>query len=727
VVEIQRPDDSRIRMVYDADCRPVQVCDANGHIWTQQFDELGRRIEKTNPIESTRRYRYDKQGDLTAVTDPEGHTTAYEYDGSGLPTARIDPENRTTRFQRDLLGHITDAIDAQGKVTRYVYNDAFFLIQSVPATGRSRHFSWDGEGNLLAHIDAAGLQTRFEYAGVNKMIRRFNADGTTVAYTYDTQENLTGVTNERGETCRLAYDHAGRVVTQTDYHDQTTHYTYDAAGQLISSVDPMNRTARFDYDAAGRLRTQTFDNEKWACFHWDAGGNLIGFQSPGAIVARIYNAANRLIAEKSGDFVVEYQYDRTGRRTRRTTSHGNIIRYAYDKTGAVCAMRINDHAPVTIRRDRLGRIVHERFSQWMERSFAYDEAGLLSRQRISDSTGQIQRTFEYDASDHLLAKTDSQKGDWRFVYDPMGRIIEARDPEGRMRRFGYDPAGDLLDHLPLAGRRPRSARYNQTEYRYDAAGNLAERQNDDGLAHFSWDGQNRLITARTPDDARIDMTYDALGRRCVKMVNGDRTFFHWDGDALLCEQFENGPAREYVYYPGTFEPLAVIDGDGSLYYYHNDLNGLPLELTRPNGETVWSATYDALGRVDLILMEAVAQPLRMQGQYRDPETALCSSRHRYFDPRTCSYVSPNPMGLAAGESLYSYAPNVWGWVDPLGLGARAKTTSPSIQPQGYLCHPLNRPVDLSKTSPLSFKTSTTPLNCSLPLNMPNRWSYFSDR
>jgi RHS repeat-associated protein len=671
-VEIQRPDDSRIRMVYDADNRPVQVYDANGRSWAQRFDEQGRRIEKTDPLGSTLRYHYDHQGDLTAITDPQGHTTAYEYDDSGLPVARIDPENRTTRFQRDLLGHITAAIDAQGKVSRYIYNDAFFLIQSVPATGHCQHFAWDGEGNLLEHTDAAGLQTRFDYGGVNNIIRRFNADGTTVAYAYDAQENLTGVTNERGETCHLAYDHAGRVVAQTDYHGQTTRHTYDAAGQLIRSVDPMNRAARFDYDAAGRLRTQTFGNEKWACFHWDAGGNLIGFQSPGAIVARIYDAANRLIAEKSGDFVVEYQYDRTGRRTRRTTSNGNTIQYAYDKTGAVSCIRINDQAEVTIRRDRLGRIVHEQLSQEMERTFGYDEAGLLSWQLISDRSGQIHRTFDYDASGNLLAKTDSQKGGWRLGYDPMGRIIEARDPEGRIQRFGYDPAGDLLDHLPLAGRRPRSARYNQTEYRFDASGNLVERQDDDGPTRFSWDGQNHLVTARTPDDGRIDMTYDALGRRHLKMVNGDRTFFHWDGDALLCEQFENGPAREYVYYPGTFEPLAVIDGDGSLYYYHNDLNGLPLELTRPNGELVWSATYDALGREGRILMEAVAQPLRMQGQYWDPETALCYSRHRYFDPRTCSYISPNPLGLAAGENFYAYAPNVWGWVDPLGLGFAQK-------------------------------------------------------
>ena len=54
-----------------------------------------------------------------------------------------------------------------------------------------------------------------------------------------------------------------------------------------------------------------------------------------------------------------------------------------------------------------------------------------------------------------------------------------------------------------------------------------------------------------------------------------------DGDALLSERYEDKPAREYVYYPGTFEPLALIDGNGQVYYYHNDVNGLPCELTKP--------------------------------------------------------------------------------------------------------------------------------------------------
>ncbi|MEJ2158309.1 MAG: RHS repeat-associated core domain-containing protein, partial [Desulfobacteraceae bacterium] len=664
VVEILRPDDNRIRIVYDANHRPVQMCDANGKIWEQRFDKLGRLIEKIDPLDASTRYHYDGRGDVTAVTDPEGRTTALEYDDSGVLAAVIDPRRRTTRYQRDLLGNITAVIDGEGKATRHVYDDTSRLIRSVPPSGREQHFKWDGEGNLLLHTDAAGQQTRFEYGGINEIVRRINADGTSVSYAYDTEENLTGVTNERGETYQFAYDHAGRVIARTDYHGHTTRYLYDPAGQLIRSVDPLGRKINYAYDEAGRLQTKTFESDEQEFFHWDANGNLTGVQSPGAMVERFFDAANRLVAEKSGEFVVEYQYDQTGRRTQRTTGHGNTVQYGYDDAGDLAFIGINGQAPVTLRRDSLGRIIGEQISDHLEKAYGYDEAGHINRQAITGSTGYIERLYDYDPNGDLIAKTDSNKGRWQFDYDPMGRLIEALDPERRIHRYGYDPAGDMLDHLPDTGHRLRTARHNQTEYRFDAAGNLNERQTGHELTKFIWDEQNRLKTARTPDDRRIDMAYDALGRRHLKAVNGERTFFKWDGDALLSEQFEDNKPREYVYYPNTFEPLALIDGDGQVYYYHNDPNGLPQELTKPNGEIVWSARYDAKGRVQRLDIEEVKQPLRLQGQYWDDEIGLCYNRYRYYDPQICSFISQDPLGLAAGENVYAYAPNVWGWIDP---------------------------------------------------------------
>ncbi|MEE4134367.1 RHS repeat-associated core domain-containing protein, partial [Pseudomonas viridiflava] len=60
-------------------------------------------------------------------------------------------------------------------------------------------------------------------------------------------------------------------------------------------------------------------------------------------------------------------------------------------------------------------------------------------------------------------------------------------------------------------------------------------------------------------------------------------------------------------------------------------------------------------------------PLRFQGQYFDAETGLHYNRHRYYNPGTGRFLTPDPIKLAGGLNNYQYVPNPTGWVDPLGL------------------------------------------------------------
>jgi RHS repeat-associated protein len=165
----------------------------------------------------------------------------------------------------------------------------------------------------------------------------------------------------------------------------------------------------------------------------------------------------------------------------------------------------------------------------------------------------------------------------------------------------------------------------------------------------------------------VPPAYDAQGRRIVKHNNQGTTTFAWDGDRILSDQKQGQRAREFVFYPGTFEPLAAVDADKSIYYFNNDHIGAPQEVTDDQGKIVWSARYDATGGIEKLFHNTFDNPIRLQGQYADDELGLYYNRHRYFDPRIGAFISQDPLGIAAGENLYAYAPNVWAWVDPLGL------------------------------------------------------------
>jgi RHS repeat-associated protein len=43
------------------------------------------------------------------------------------------------------------------------------------------------------------------------------------------------------------------------------------------------------------------------------------------------------------------------------------------------------------------------------------------------------------------------------------------------------------------------------------------------------------------------------------------------------------------------------------------------------------------------------------------------NRHRYYNPGTGRYLTPDPIKLAGGLNNYQYVPNPTGWVDPIGL------------------------------------------------------------
>ncbi|WP_339493235.1 RHS repeat-associated core domain-containing protein, partial [Pseudomonas sp. EA_15y_Pfl2_R67] len=162
------------------------------------------------------------------------------------------------------------------------------------------------------------------------------------------------------------------------------------------------------------------------------------------------------------------------------------------------------------------------------------------------------------------------------------------------------------------------------------------------------------------------------------------TRFTWDGLRLL-QEHRHQQTSLYLYEDDGYEPLARVDGSGPLQkirYYHNDLNGLPEQLTEADGHNVWQATYRVWGNT----LEEVREPyyieeqnLRFQGQYLDRETGLHYNLFRQYDPDVGRFTTPDPIGLAGGFNLYAFVLNPFTWMDPLGLAGCTLTKARSKQ------------------------------------------------
>jgi RHS repeat-associated protein len=368
-------------------------------------------------------------------------------------------------------------------------------------------------------------------------------------------------------------------------------------------------------------------------------------------------------------------------------------------SGHVSAIRFNRQQVSEFTRDRLHRETRRsQGARWQTRG--YDSLGRRIRQQSAVTDGValpekdiLSRAFRYCARGELAGIHDTLRGQVDYGYDAEGRLLkhyEARQGHAS-RGFRYDAADNLVDEEQgsVAVRDNRLRQWQQLFMKYDAWGNLIRRRSGQYEQHFTWDAENRLITASgSGPQGRFTAHYhyDALGRRTRKVVNSgpgeQETRFLWQGYRLLQEQQANGSRQTYVYDPAeTWSPLARIDhqqdaAQGEIFWFSTDLNGAPLEVTDAEGAVRWSGQYGSFGEVSrqtegFYRLSGQAslhhQPLRYAGQYADRETGLHYNLFRYYDPQVGRFTVQDPIGLKGGTNLYAYAPNPYSWIDPLGL------------------------------------------------------------
>ena len=713
LLKMTRPDGKAIETVFNPSNKAVAITAPNGDTWRQKWDERGLLIEQTTPLGNVSRYEYDPAGQLVRFTNPRAATTELAFDAYGNLAAIKDALGSFTRFTYDFLGNVTDKTDPLGHETLYRYDAKSRLTVARLPSGAIIRCGYDAEDNLIRYVDENGAETRLEYCGLGEIAKRLQPDGYTVEYHYDTEERLIDVTNQRGERYQLNRDPLGRVVEEVDYWGQARQYTYDPSGFIASAIDPLGRTIRYATDPLGRIFKKTLPDGFIEEFAYDANGNLVKTENIHGSVKREFDAEGRLIEEVLGTFTIKNTYDANGDRVARETSLGSLIAYEFDALDQAVSIRINQDEPMRIERDAAGRIARERLSPQLSRRFGYSADGYLTEQSVSANDAPLFTTcFEYDSAGNLSQRSDSQYGTDVYRYDPLCRVTEHLDPQRRITRYLNDPAGDRLrTRIVEGGRRRivgggeveeewfREGEYEGTYYRFDRSGNLVERHDGERDLHLVWDANQRLVESHA-DGTVTRYGYDPLGRRLFKETGDRRTLFYWDGDSLVGEavleldqQDKTGPAiesnviditqrptkpnqgtpgkvREYVYYPETFEPLALIDGEGedqSVYHYHNDPNGCPTRLTDVGGEVKWGASYTVWGGMATLHVNKVENPIRLQGQYEDSESGLVYNRYRYFDSNAGHFISQDHLRLIAGDALYAFASNAFFWADPLGL------------------------------------------------------------
>jgi RHS repeat-associated protein len=429
---------------YDANGNRASVTDNLNRTSSTSYDELNRPVRVVGTLNYDERpvfkYSYDNLGNLTQIgaghTDASGTnpasdvTTVQEtnqFDDFGRLLKKTDALNRTWSFTYDLYGNVLTRLDPKGQTTTY---------------------TWDYGHQLKTRTGAGNSTTTYTRNALGQVVKAQSPD-VTYTYTYDNAHRLATVTDSRGnKTLSYEYSPGGWLDRLDDNEGRTTQYLYDPVGRLAGIWAPNWDYTSYVYDAGGRLTEKWLPNGVNSQYQYNTDDTLkqlknrVGYSDSNILTQHDYiydGVGNRQThTEKIGTTTTPYKYvyDELNRlkETRNNTSNALIESANFDplhnrttrSDGVTTWYAITDSA------NQLTELHSGSSSGPLTHAFIYDNNGNLTKKcegtgvtkTASDCGGSVVTTLTYDALDQLTQVTKTGLPSESYKYDDQGRRIQ---------------------------------------------------------------------------------------------------------------------------------------------------------------------------------------------------------------------------------------------------------------------------------------------------------------
>jgi RHS repeat-associated protein len=698
---------------YDNAGRVGTITDVNNQAKGLTYDGRGRVTIITHYADdpdSSTQFAY-VGGLLDSVTDPDGVVQYFDYDAQYGRLGTItdyDGNYISHTYETYPKGNLTERSkftsgNSRTSRKRWSYEHPSYpgkLYREIQADDTYRQYGYDDAGNVSSMVDPNGNLMTYAYDFMDRIgevaqwVNDPNLRDLVTGYGYDGQGNLITVTDANSHVTTYAYDDMGRVVSTTSTDTGTTRYAYDEAGNLRFKKDAKAVTVEYTYDNLNRVTLANYPGTADdIAYTYDQGtngkGHLTTMVDPSGTITFGYDARGRLVQKASTIGGINYQpviyfytpggklgsvtypstrtlnhtRDDLGRIGTLSTTYNSITKdlangLTYRPFGGPLGLTNGSGGVVSNQAGECDCVTVSNPGQPRERTYVYDYNRNLTS-ITGTTTPQYSQTFGYDELNRLISAT-GRYGSISYTYDDVGNRV-ARNINGVNESFSYFSGTNRLQTI-TGGSNPRT-------FTSDSNGNIT----GDGTLTFVYDQSNQLIEVEQGANTIAEYTFNGLGQRAKKVAGGVTTVYHYDLDGkLIAESLLNGTmTKEYLYMGKVRVAMVDVAGGGTVYAYHNDRLGTPELLTTKigNDETVaWEAWYEPFGEGHIHPSSSVVNNIRLPGQYFDSETGLHNNWHRYYDPRTGRYVTPDPIGQAGGINLYPYVGNnPVNRIDPLGL------------------------------------------------------------
>jgi RHS repeat-associated protein len=444
VDRIDYPQDADLDPTYNAAGERTQIVDGRGTS-TAQHDARGRVVQVHDADGGLIEYEYDAAGNLLARISPS-QSMAYDYDATNRliqVTRSVDGEPPTvTRYEYDAVGNRAAMIGGDGIRTEYGYDRRHRLRELVKKTEA---------GTLLLSmsytVDATGMRTVVEEADPAGIVR-------TVAYQYDAVKRLTRETIDHREAS----------------HDRSSDWTYDRVGNRLTqalTTAAGNENTSYAYDDNDRLLTETNTTSGLTTYTYDDNGNTRSKSTASGLTTYSYDDANHLVAATTPDGTTTYVYNADGLRVRQTHTQasGTATTTWYVQDSAYpYAQVIEEYVSAGVDSKRLAATFT--FADDLVSQTRYDaqgnpsthfvqQDGFGSTRRLTDSSGAITDSIDYDAFGNEIARSGSVEIEHLYRGERFDTNVEFYDLRARL----YNSANGRFftqDGFPGLVRNPRS-------------------------------------------------------------------------------------------------------------------------------------------------------------------------------------------------------------------------------------------------------------------------------
>jgi len=464
---------------YDEVGNLTSVVDQNGHTTTYTYDpNVNVVLTETDPLSNSTGYTYYKNGKLKTKTDANGNTTHYTYDAAGKLSLVTYQDTSTVEYAYNKYGKIFAMVDSQG-TTVYSYNTRTWLASvDGPNNNDTVTYTYDYAGNRATMSTPAG-NFSYAYYDNNLPYTLTNPQSQTTTFIYDTANRLTRMNYYNSTYTEWTYYNNDRANTVTlKDGSQTTfasyNYDYSSLGKITTITDNLSNTYNFTYNDAGRLTHEDKkDSQNNVIFSrdyaYDYAGNRTSETRDAASIAYTYNDANRLLSRViSGGETISYTYDNNGSLTQEVSSlngtttyyydyenrpwgiitpsvsiyhaysgdgrrvsvntGGNVVRYIYDGLTPLIERDTSDNTLVAYTKlpgapGGIGGLISGYDGT---NTLYYHDSNLGNLNQVTDSTGTVIQTYDYDAFGNITAQTGALTAKYAYKtkeYSPETGLI----------------------------------------------------------------------------------------------------------------------------------------------------------------------------------------------------------------------------------------------------------------------------------------------------------------